>query len=77
MTMDLVSSTVGLPFAPIKLVLAIARLLQEEAESHLYDPARVRRELEEIEEAQAHDELPDDVAEEHKKHVVSRLTRGR
>lgn len=75
--MDLVSLTVGLPLAPVRLVVAVARILQEEADSQLYDPSRVRRELEEIEEEQADGQLPDDEAEAQKERVVSRLTQRR
>ncbi len=51
--MDLISLTIGLPFAPIRGLLALARLLQDEAEQELYSPTRVRRELEDIEAAQS------------------------
>ncbi|HEY3008866.1 MAG TPA: gas vesicle protein GvpG [Micromonosporaceae bacterium] len=73
MTMDLLSLTVGLPLAPLRGVLAVAQLLQNEAESELYDPSRVRRELEEVEAAQANDQIPDDTAEERRRRSVSRL----
>ena len=50
--MDLITMTIGLPFAPLKLLTALAGVLEEEAERELYSPSRVRRELEEIEAAQ-------------------------
>jgi gas vesicle protein GvpG len=71
--MDLLTLTVGLPFAPLKGVLAIARVLEEEAERELYDPSRVRRELEQIEADQAEGRIPDDVAEERKQEALDRL----
>jgi Gas vesicle protein G len=73
MTMDLASLTIGLPFLPVRGVVALARVLQEEAERELYDPARVRREIEDIETAQAEGEITDDVADRAKQEAVSRL----
>ncbi len=75
--MDIISTVVGLPFAPVQLLLAVSRVLQEQAEKELYSPAAVRRELEEIEQAQANQELPEDEAEAEKERVLSRLTEGR
>lgn len=71
--MDLVTMTVGLPFAPLKGLLALARVLQEEGEKELYDPKRVRRELEEIEAEQADEAVSDEEAEARKQQAVSRL----
>ena len=71
--MDLVSLTIGLPFAPLRGLLAVARLLQEEAEEQLYSPTQVRRELEEIESARAEQQLPDEDAAEQTQAVLDRL----
>jgi Gas vesicle protein G len=73
--MDLISLTVGLPLAPIRGLLALARLLQDEADQELYSPARVRRELEEIEAAQSSAELSDEAAEAEAEQAVDRLVR--
>lgn len=73
--MDLVSLTVGLPLTPLRLVLALARVLEEEADRQLHDPSRVRQEIEEIEAAQADEQVPDEVAEAGKEELVGRLTR--
>jgi len=71
--MDLVTMTVGLPFAPLKGLLALARMLEEEAERELYSPSRVRRELEEIEAEQADQALSDEDAQARKQEAVTRL----
>jgi hypothetical protein len=71
--MDLVTMTVGLPFAPLKGLLALARVLEEEGEKELYSPTRVRRQLEEIEEQQADQALSDEDAEARKQQAVTRL----
>jgi hypothetical protein len=73
--MDLISLTIGLPFAPIRGLLALARLLQDEAEQELYSPTRVRRELEEIEAAQSNAELSDEAAEAGAQQAIDRLVR--
>jgi len=71
--MDLVSELVVLPLAPLRALLAVARVLEEEAEQERHDPARVRREIEHIEEAQSSREISDQAAEEEKQDAVSRL----
>jgi hypothetical protein len=68
--MDLVSATLGLPFAPLRGLLALARVLRDEAEQELYDPSRVRRELEEIEATAAEKGVNSQEAEQQ---VVNRL----
>jgi len=71
--MDLVSLTIGLPLAPLRGLLALARLLEEEAEAQMYSPTEVRRELEEIESDQAEGRLSDEDAAESKQAVLDRL----
>jgi hypothetical protein len=71
--MDLISLTIGLPLAPIRGLLALARLLQDEADRELYSPTRVRRELEEIEAAQSRAELSDEAAEAEAQKALDRL----
>jgi len=73
--MDLVSMTLGLPFAPLRGLLAIARVIQEEADRQLYDPTSARRELEEIELAEAEESLSGDAAAQAEQRVVDRLIR--
>jgi len=71
--MDLVTLTVGLPFAPLKGLLALARVLEEEAERELHSPSRVRRELEEIESQQSEQVLSDEDAEARKEQALTRI----
>ena len=73
--MDLFTLTVGLPFAPLKGLLAVARLLQEEADRELYDPAAARRELAEIEAQRNAEAIPADQAQQAQQAVVNRLLR--
>jgi hypothetical protein len=74
--MDLISELVVLPLAPLRALLAVARVLEEEAEQERYDPARVRREIEDIEAAQSSREISDRTAEQEKRDAVSRLVQG-
>ena len=48
--MDLFSLTFGLPFLPIRGLIRLAELIQEQVELETRHPAAVRRRLEEIEE---------------------------
>jgi len=45
--MGLLTLPFRLPFLPVQGVIKLGELLQEEAERQLYDPARIRRELDE------------------------------
>jgi Gas vesicle protein G len=45
--MGLLTLPFRLPFLPLQGVIKLGELLQEEAERQLYDPARIRRELDE------------------------------
>ena len=49
----LLTTILTLPFAPVRAVVGIARVLQREAERQMYDPGAVRRELELLDEAYA------------------------
>ena len=71
--MDLISLTLGLPLAPVRGLLALARLLQEEAELELYSPTEVRRQVDEIEAARSAGELSDDEAAEETQEALNRL----
>ncbi|MBK1788272.1 gas vesicle protein GvpG [Prauserella cavernicola] len=55
--MGLLSFITGLPLAPVRGVISLGKVVQEQVESELYDPASVRRELEAAEEARAAGEI--------------------
>jgi hypothetical protein len=57
--MDLLTLLFRLPFVPIRGFIRLAEILQEQAERELRDPASVRRQLEEAEEAHASGEISD------------------
>lgn len=51
--MALVKLLFGWPLAPIHLMVRLGELIQDQVELQVHDPAAVRRQLEEVEEARA------------------------
>ena len=51
--MSLLTLPFRLPLLPLRAVVRLAQLIEDEAERQLADPATVRRELEQIERARA------------------------
>ena len=56
--MGIVTGLLGLPLLPVRGVVWLARQIQEQAEEQYYDPARIRAELERVDEARRTGELP-------------------
>lgn len=71
--MDLFTLILGLPFAPVRGVVALAEVLRREAERELYDPSRLRRQVEEVEAAVAAGELSAEEGERMQQEIVGRL----
>ena len=57
--MGLLSLPLRLPFVPVRGVIKLGELIGEQAERELYDPARVRRELEEAQRQRDSGEISD------------------
>ena len=74
--MGLLTLPFRLPWLPVRGVVRLAELIQEEAERTFYDPATVRSELERIEEARVAGEITDEEAAQLQEEVVARLTRA-
>lgn len=72
--MDLLTLVVGLPFAPLRGLVAVAELLRREAERELYDPSSLRRQLEEVEAAVASGELSSAEGERRQQEILGALT---
>jgi hypothetical protein len=72
--MDLLTLLFRLPFMPLRGVVRLAEIIRDEADRELYDPAAVRRQLEEAEEAQASGEMSDRDVERLEREAVGRLT---
>jgi hypothetical protein len=58
--MDLLTLLFRLPFLPLRGFVRLAEVLHEQAERELHDPASVRRQLEEAEEARVSGEISDE-----------------
>jgi cytochrome c-type biogenesis protein CcmH/NrfG len=72
--MGLVTMVFGAPLFPVKGVIRIAELIQEEADRRLHDPAAVRAELEEAERLHAKGLISDEELAERQRDALSRLT---
>lgn len=55
--MGILSSILGLPFAPVRGVIALGQVIARQAEEQLHDPATTRRQLEELAEARERGEI--------------------
>jgi hypothetical protein len=61
--MALLTLLFRLPLLPVQGVIRLGQLIEEQAEQELHDPASVRRQLEEVEQAQSAGEMSnEDVA---------------
>ena len=75
--MSLLTFPFKLPLLPARAVVRLAEIIQDEAERTLADPATIRRELEQIEQARASGEVSGEEAAELEKEALARFTRLR
>ena len=75
--MSLLTFPLKLPLLPVHAIVRLAQTIQDEAERQLADPATIRRELEQIEQARASGEVSDEEAAELEKEALARFTRLR
>jgi hypothetical protein len=71
--MNLLTLPFKLPLLPVQGFIRLAEMIQEQAEQELYNPAAVRRQLEDVEQAQASGEISDQEAAEAEDEAVGRL----
>ncbi|BDB63164.1 MULTISPECIES: gas vesicle protein GvpG [Rhodococcus] len=71
--MGLLTSLFTLPLVPVKGVMWLGEIIQEQVEQQLHDPANVRRELEQIEEAAEAGELTPEEKDEAQQAVLNRM----
>jgi cytochrome c-type biogenesis protein CcmH/NrfG len=71
--MGLISGILGLPVAPLRGVVAAAEQVRRQAEDELYDPVRIRVQLEEVERMRQDGRLTEDEAEAWEEELVERL----
>ncbi|HEY0474580.1 MAG TPA: gas vesicle protein GvpG [Kribbella sp.] len=75
--MGLITGLLTLPLAPLRGTIAIAEQVRRQAEREFYDPARIRRQLERIDQLRASGDLTDEEAEELENELVERLLTSR
>ncbi len=71
--MGLVTGVVGFPLLPLKGVIWVAEKIRQEAEAQYYNPARIRAQLEEVEEARRTGRLSEEECEEWEDELLERL----
>ena len=71
--MGLLTLPFRLPLMPIRGFISIAELIRDETEQQLHDPARIRRELEEAEDARIKGTISDDEVSQIESKAISRL----
>ena len=75
--MGLFTGLVGLPLAPLRGTVWVAEQVLQQAEEEYYDPARIKEQLDAVEQARAAGELSDDEATEIEDALVDRLIESR
>jgi hypothetical protein len=71
--MDLLTLLFRLPFLPLRGFIRLGEIIQDEAERQLHDPATVRRQLEEAEQARVSGEISDEDVAQVEGEAVSRV----
>jgi hypothetical protein len=72
--MGLLTMVLGAPLLPVKGVVRLGELIQDEAERQLHDPATVRAELEDAERLHADGAISDQELADRQQDALSRLT---
>ena len=75
--MGLLTGLLTLPLAPVRGTIWVAEQVLEQAESQFYDPAVIRRQLEDVEELRASGQVTDEEAEQMEDELVERLMESR
>jgi hypothetical protein len=71
--MGLLTGLLGLPLAPVRGVVWLAEQIRQQAEDQYYDPARIRAQLERIDEARRSGELSEEECAELENELLQRL----
>ena len=71
--MGLISAILTAPYAPVRVVLWVGELLQQQVQHELYDPKVIRRQLEELEEAGAAGRIPPEEKARREEVLLGRL----
>lgn len=71
--MGLITGILGLPLAPMKGTVWIAEQIRAQAEEEYYDPANIKKQLDEVDRLRSTGELSDEEATELEDELVDRL----
>ncbi|CAM3654081.1 gas vesicle protein GvpG [Isoptericola cucumis] len=71
--MGLLGGLFGLPLLPVRGTIAIAEVVLRQAEDEYYDPARIRAQLDEVDELRASGELSEEDAVALEEELIARL----
>ncbi|MGY1942661.1 gas vesicle protein GvpG [Nocardia asiatica] len=72
--MGLLSTILTLPIAPVRGVIWLGEVIQDQVEQQMHDPANMRRELEEIDAAAAAGQLSEEERKQAQQAVLDRMT---
>ncbi|MGC3863211.1 gas vesicle protein GvpG [Micromonospora chersina] len=72
--MDILWALLTLPYAPVRGLTALVKVVAREAESQQYNPVNVRRELEELDRAAAAGDITPEERDRGQQQVLDRLT---
>jgi hypothetical protein len=70
---DVLFQILTFPYAPVRVVTSLAKVLHREAERELYGAASIRRQLEELDDAYASGSMSDEEYEQAQEAILSRL----
>lgn len=75
--MGLLKEVLLLPAAPLRGTVWVAERVLEKAEEDYYDPGRIRREIEQVDELRRSGGISDEAAEEWEETLIERLLESR
>jgi hypothetical protein len=75
--LGLLTGLLGLPLTPVRGVVWLAEQVRDQAESQLFDPARIRAQLEQVDQARRSGELSEQECVELEDELLQRLMTGR
>jgi hypothetical protein len=73
----LITGLLTLPLAPVRGTIWVAEQVRQEAERQYYDPAAIRRQLENVDELRSLGEISEEEAEQMEDELVERLMESR
>ena len=71
--MDILWALLTLPYAPVRGLTAVVKVIAREAESQQYNPVNIRRELEELDRGEAAGEITPEQRDRGQQQVLNRL----